>query len=162
MAETHAAVVSDLTVTVDGSGSTDADGTVSAWAWDFGDGGTATGAKPAPHIYTTAGEKVITLTVTDDRGAKHTTTKTVTPVVANVAPNAAFAAVVSDLTVTVDGSGSTDADGTVSAWAWDFGDGGTATGAKPAPHIDTTAGEKVITLTVTDDPVVPSTPSPRR
>ncbi|HEY8524542.1 MAG TPA: PKD domain-containing protein [Acidimicrobiales bacterium] len=68
---------SDLTVAVDGSGSTDADGTIESYEWDFGDGETATGAT-ASHTYAEPGEYTITLTVTDDGGATATATETVT------------------------------------------------------------------------------------
>ena len=68
---------SELVCTVDGSGSSDAGGSVATYAWDFGDGGTATGATPAAHTYATAGHYTITLTVTDNEGATNTTTKAV-------------------------------------------------------------------------------------
>ncbi len=65
------------TCTVDASGSTDtAPGTVASYAWDFGDGGTATGVSTT-HTYTTSGSKTITLTVTDNQGLTNTTTRTV-------------------------------------------------------------------------------------
>lgn len=60
-----------LTCTVDGSGSSDSDGSIAAYAWDFGDGTTATGAT-AGHTYTAAGTYTIKLTVTDDRGGTGT------------------------------------------------------------------------------------------
>ncbi|MFD4420054.1 PKD domain-containing protein [Agromyces sp. NPDC058484] len=66
-----------LGCTVDGTASTDADGVVTGHAWDFGDGGTATGAT-ASHTYAAAGTYPITLTVTDDDGATATTTTAVT------------------------------------------------------------------------------------
>ncbi len=62
--------------TFDGSASTDADGTVLNYAWDFGDGSTATGAQ-AEHGYATPGTKQVTLTVTDDDGAPASTTSDV-------------------------------------------------------------------------------------
>lgn len=68
----------ELQVTADGSTSTDADGTIVSYAWDFGDGATATGATPAAHTYAAAGTYTISLTVTDDDGATHTTTNPVT------------------------------------------------------------------------------------
>ncbi|NYI43474.1 PKD repeat protein [Nocardioides aromaticivorans] len=55
------------TCAFDGRASTDADGTVVGWSWDFGDGTTATGPQPS-HLYTAAGTYQVTLTVTDERG----------------------------------------------------------------------------------------------
>jgi PKD repeat protein/WD40 repeat protein len=57
----------------DGSASTDSDGTVIDYAWDFGDGSTATGAQ-AQHGYATPGTYTVTLTVTDEDGAPASTT----------------------------------------------------------------------------------------
>jgi PKD repeat protein len=68
----------------------------------------------------------------------------------NVAPSAAFTAATSDLAVSVDGSGSTDRDGQVAAYAWDFGDGATGSGAT-ASHTYAAAGTYTVRLTVTDD-----------
>jgi len=66
-----------LTCSVDGTGSSDGDGTVAGYAWDFGDGGTASGAT-ASHTYAVAGSYSVRLTVTDDDGSTATTTRTVT------------------------------------------------------------------------------------
>jgi PKD repeat protein len=57
-----------LVVAVSGAASTDADGTINAYSWHFGDGTSAVGVA-AEHTYTAVGEFVITLTVTDNRGA---------------------------------------------------------------------------------------------
>jgi PKD repeat protein len=67
----------DLACTVDGSASSDPDGTIAGYAWDFGDGSTGSGAT-ASHAFATAGTYPISLTVTDDDGATATTTDTVT------------------------------------------------------------------------------------
>ncbi len=145
---------SELQVTADGSTSTDADGTIVSYAWDFGDGATATGATPAAHTYAAAGTYTVGLTVTDDDGATHTTTKpvtvTTTPPV-NTPPVARITTTTSELQVSADGSTSTDADGTIVSYAWDFGDGATATGATPAAHTYAAAGTYTVGLTVTDD-----------
>ncbi|MCX6465541.1 MAG: phytase [Pseudonocardiales bacterium] len=70
-----------LECTLDASGSTDPDGTPVAFAWDFGDGTTGSGASVS-HAYTTPGPRTVTLTVTDDRGATATTTLAVEPTAA--------------------------------------------------------------------------------
>jgi sugar lactone lactonase YvrE len=74
---TPASGTAPLTVSVDGSASADPDGQVTAYAWQFGDGGTASGAK-ATHNYAAAGTFTIKLTVTDSSGTSASTTKSVT------------------------------------------------------------------------------------
>ncbi len=55
---------------------------------------------------------------------------------ANVAPQAAFTVSCAERTCTVDGSGSSDSDGSVSSYAWSFGDTSSATGCDPgAAHL---------------------------
>jgi PKD repeat protein len=139
-----------LAATFDGSTSTDSDGTIASYSWNFGDGTAAgTGVKPS-HTYAAAGTYPVALTVTDNFGATNTVTKTVT-VVANKAPVAAFTVAVNNLDLTVDGSSSSDSDGTVASYSWDFGDGTTATGAKPATKSYASAGTRTVKLTVTDN-----------
>ena len=87
----------------------------------------------------------------------------------NVAPTASFTATTNGLGVTVDGSGSSDPDGTIASYAWEFGDGATGNGAT-ASHTYATAGTYTVKLTVTDDDgesrstsqEVPSMPDRRR
>ena len=59
----------------DGSKSHDPDGNIIKWFWMFGDNTNATG-ETVQHIYTEAGTYTITLTVTDNEGAKHIDTTT--------------------------------------------------------------------------------------
>ena len=60
----------------DGAGSSDSDGTVVAWDWTFGDGGTFSGVAPT-HTYLADGTYTVTLTVTDNEGATGATSQTV-------------------------------------------------------------------------------------
>jgi PKD repeat protein len=145
------ATTSPLQVAVNGSASTDPDGTIVSYGWDFGNGTLATGAT-ASGTYAAPGTYTVTLTVTDDDGGIGTTSRQVIvpDVPANQAPTASFTATTSPLAVAVNGSASTDADGTIVTHGWDFGDGGTATGAT-ASHAYAAAGTYTVTLTVTDD-----------
>ncbi|MET0694428.1 MAG: PKD domain-containing protein, partial [Propionibacteriaceae bacterium] len=138
-----------LAVAVDGSGSTDTDGTVASYAWDFGDDSFGTGAT-ASHTYTADGTYAIKLTVTDDDGATATATKNVDVVRGNDAPTASFTATTNELAAAFDASASSDSDGTVADYAWDFGDGETGTGVSPN-HTYTAGGTFAVKLTVTDD-----------
>ncbi len=71
------ASASDLTVTTNGAGSTDPDGVVVSYAWNFGDGGKATGAT-SKHSYQKAGTYSVALTVKDYDGATATASTVVT------------------------------------------------------------------------------------
>jgi subtilase family serine protease len=68
--------VSGLTVNFTNT-STDTGGTISSYAWTFGDGGTSTSASPS-HTYTAGGTYTVTLKVTDNTGATNSTSKSVT------------------------------------------------------------------------------------
>jgi PKD repeat protein len=139
----------NLAVTVDGSTSSDSDGTVASYAWNFGDSATATGAKPAAHSYAAAGTYTISLTVTDNQGATNTVTHQVAVTAGNQPPVAAFTSSVANLVVSFDGSSSTD-DGLIASYAWDFGDGATSSSVNPS-HTYATVGPFTVTLTVTDN-----------
>jgi PKD repeat protein len=73
MTVTPSSGAAPLSVTFDGSGSTDPDGTVASWSWSFGDGTVGTG-RVTTHQYPNAGTFTATLTVADDGGASNTTT----------------------------------------------------------------------------------------
>ena len=143
--------VNNLAVGVDASTSTDSDGTIVSWEWAFGDGTTATG-ETSSHVYATAGTFTVSLTVTDNGGRSTTITRNVTTTAppVNQAPTAAFTATASTLNATFDATASADADGTITAYSWAFGDGTSGTGATTS-HTYATAGSYTATLTVTDN-----------
>jgi PKD repeat protein len=58
-------------------GSSDGDGYIASWNWNFGDGSTSTDQNPV-HDYGAAGSYNVTLEVTDDGGLTDATTKTAT------------------------------------------------------------------------------------
>ncbi len=143
------ATASELTGTFDASGSSDADGRIARYSWNFGDGSVATGMT-ALHTYTQSGTFTTTLTVTDDRGGAASASKSLPVLAPNKPPTAAIAANVAGLTVMADGAGSQDADGKLVAYRWTFGDGSTAATAA-ASHTYAKAGTYTVTLSVTDD-----------
>jgi trimeric autotransporter adhesin len=160
----------DLVASFDASASSDPDGTVASYDWDFGDGATSTG-EAAQHTYAADGTFQVTLTVTDDKGATASVTQPVTvtaPAPENQSPTASFTSEVSGGNVSFDGSASSDPDGTVDSYAWDFGDGVTGDG-RTAAHLYAADGTYQVTLKVTDDkgatasvtqPVTVKTPGP--
>jgi PKD repeat protein len=64
-----------LTVSFNGRSSSDPDGSIVSYLWNFGDGTTATGTTTS-HTYSSAGSYVARLTVTDNQGASSSTTVT--------------------------------------------------------------------------------------
>ena len=243
-------------ITFDGSKSTDLDGTIKEYLWDFGDGTTGSGVGPA-HIYGTPGEFTVKLTVVDDKNVSSTTvtakatiaekptgtstdtgaaattaatttassssdsgastdtgaaattaatttassasdsgtsettaagttaaattdtssqikssssqtigstttettdgsstTTTTTEVVANVIPVANPGGPytgTSGVNITFDGSASTDSDGSITEYQWDFGDGTVLTNGKMPTHAYASAGAYTVKLKVKDD-----------
>lgn len=69
--------VDGLSVSTDGSASSDPDGTVSSYSWDWGDGTPDSTGATASHTYATAGSYTVALTVTDDKGRSNTAFHTV-------------------------------------------------------------------------------------
>ncbi|MEM1432970.1 MAG: S8 family serine peptidase [Pseudomonadota bacterium] len=70
-----------LLVSVDAADTTDADGSVTSYSWDFGDGSTAQVGVVTQHVYATEGTFTVTLTATDNDGdlGRATATVTVSP-----------------------------------------------------------------------------------
>ncbi len=132
----------------DGSASTDLDGQVVSYLWNFGDGAEAAGAVVG-HTYVDGGTFLVTLTVTDDRDATDSDQLLMT--VADPIP-VAVATFTSPVhagePVAFDASASTAA-AAISAWRWSFGDGTTATG-EVVNHTYDRSGTFTVRLTVED------------
>jgi PKD repeat protein len=141
------------------STSSDPDGTVTAYRWTFGDGGTATAQNPS-HSYRGGGTFTVTLTVTDNQSATGSVSHPVSvtaPPPPNQPPVAAFSSSCTLLVCNFT-STSSDPDGTITGYRWTFGDGGTATEQNPT-HVYTAPGSYTATLTVTDNQAATGTVS---
>lgn len=69
--------VNGLDVRFDGTQSRDADGSIASYAWTYGDGSTGSGSTSS-HAYAKAGTYPVTLAVTDNLGARSTSSTSVT------------------------------------------------------------------------------------
>jgi PKD repeat protein len=137
--------------------SADSDGQVMSYEWSFGgEGGSS--LKNATHTFLAAGQVSISLTVTDDLGAEDAASKSVTLTLpAAGGPTADFAVDCSSLDCTFQDL-SSDPDGTIVSWAWEFGDGDESPEQNPVHHYTATARALYAArLTVTDDQGLTST-----
>ncbi len=142
---------SPLEVTFDGSGSRDPAGAISEYLWDFGDGSEVASGVRVTHLYSRPGSYLVTLVVTGPSGVGRATTWIH---VDNTPPQADFTFWPQDPVIReevgFDASPSTDPDGEIVAYYWDFGDGATAEG-QMVSHTYKEAAEYVVTLRVVDD-----------
>jgi cyclophilin family peptidyl-prolyl cis-trans isomerase/PKD repeat protein len=139
-----------LTKTFDATGSRDPDGTIVSYSWEFGDGELAVG-KTLEHTYDVGGRYVVRLTAIDDRGGKGSVTKTV---FVNMLPVPRFTATVDPgdaMRYTFDASASSDADGPIRQYSWDFADGTATETGQVVSHKYAVPDTYSVTLTVVDD-----------
>lgn len=124
-----------------------------AWAWDFGDGKTATEQSPS-HNYEEDDYYAVTLVVTDDQGRKDETSQVIRVKDPSNPSQAPVAKIGGNLFVQIGKEVafkdlSTD-DGLIQEWSWDFGDGSTSTEKNPV-HTYATMGEYIVKLTTADE-----------
>ncbi|MBN4071366.1 PKD domain-containing protein, partial [Crocinitomix catalasitica] len=139
--------------------STISSGTITAWDWDFGDGGTSTLTNPS-NTYSAAGTYSVTLTVTSSDGCTNSVSYPVT-IFPNPTPDFEFA---------IDGASSSSgatggclgnpvdftnlstilAPDIITSTAWDFGEGGTS-GASDPSYTYGAVGTYSVTLTITSN-----------
>jgi PKD repeat protein len=130
--------------------SVDQDDGINLWYWDFGDGNTTNQQSPT-HIYIKQGTYAVNLTVIDHYGVFDQISKTI--IIQNVppTPNFEFAPITpTDLDEIIFSDNSTDIDGVIIGWNWDFGDGNNSSLQNPI-HQFADNGTYIITLYVTDD-----------
>ncbi|MCW2915157.1 MAG: Conserved secreted protein of unknown function, putative domain [Actinomycetia bacterium] len=101
-----------LACTFNASTSTDSDGSVNGYAWDFGDGSTGSGVNVS-HTYAAPGDYPVKLTVTDNDHATDQVTHTVSPTSPTLASDT-FARTVSSGFGTADAGGAWTITGTAS------------------------------------------------
>gem|GEM_PF-252587 len=137
----------------DASASSDPDGSIVSYSWDFGDGKNGSGVSDW-HWYSGPGTYRVTLSVTDDDGATDTEVRTIQVGLTNQLPVASFtfdpANPVVGGWVKFDATSSYDTDGSIATYAWNFGDGKSGSGSTDWDRY-TAAGVYTVTLTVTDD-----------
>lgn len=153
-----------LKTTFNASSSSDADKDPLRYSWNFGDGTATASGVQASHIFQTPGTYTTTLTVNDGKGgiASVTTPVIVTDgsgVTTSSTPAAKIIATKHSgskelngtFTVTLDGSRSAPSapGASIVQYAWNFGDGTTANGAK-VQHTYPSLQHYTATLTVTD------------
>lgn len=139
-------------VVFDATGSSDSDGVIISYLWDFGDGDTGTGARIA-HAYRNPGTYTVGLKVIDGSGTIRNEASGEMTVVVNALPvaDAGFDMVTAPgELVTFDGRRSSDPDGTVSRYVWDFRDGTTQEG-DVVVHAFDKPGLYMVELQVFDD-----------
>ena len=138
--------------------STDSDGAITTWNWDFGDNSFDIIQNPS-HSYLSAGTYQVSVTVTDNGGKTNSITKNVvvnplvnqSPIISNVTGiQTSFKPLVGKFTEV-----SSDPDGFITNWDWNFGDGSTFSTTdstlKNPNHTYLFPGIYIVSLTVTDD-----------
>jgi len=122
------------------------------YQWQFGDSNTSTLQNPT-HVYASAGNYTVSLTVIDSSLGGATSTQTKTGYIMVYAPlSAAFSASATDGVANRTAFAFTDQSSggkTPYTYQWQFGDGNTSTLQNPT-HVYASAGNYTITLTVTE------------
>ncbi|WP_444998211.1 PKD domain-containing protein [Aliikangiella sp. IMCC44359] len=137
------------------NGSSDPDGSISSYSWNFGDGNTSASANPT-HTYRSEGTYNVTLKVTDNSGASSSEAKTTATISASSTNKVPVAEANGPYSGTVgtkiafSKAGSNDPDGTIASYAWDFGDGSSSSTENPT-HAYNAEGTYTVKLTVTDN-----------
>jgi len=130
--------------------STDLDGYIVSWSWDFGDGNISM-EQNVTNRYVDNGVYNVTLKITDNYGATDEISQQLG--VLNVEPTADFDYSPSnptDLQNVMFTDKSSDLDGDIVNWYWDLGDGNTSKLQSPSYQYGDN-GTYTVTLTITDD-----------
>ena len=145
----------DMSVFFDAEASSDPNGEIVFFAWDFGDGTTGEG-QTASHTYNEVGVYTVSLAATDNKGdisrwqKEIRVAKSEPPIVDFSVRSTSSTGVVKSLEGLEFTDESTGVTGEVVTWVWDLGDGHSAEG-ESAVHAYQKGGEYVVALIVTDD-----------
>jgi len=147
--------VAPASVQFDGSASRPYNGaSIASYTWDFGDGSPQQTGAVQTHSFATAGSYTVTLTVSDSNGQTNAATSPVFVSATDQPPTASFASGPTNPNapnqLTFDASASSDVDGQISSYAWNFGDGTSGNGVL-ASHTYAAAGTYNVFLKVTDN-----------
>ena len=121
-------------------------GTIASWFWNFGDG-TASSASSPTHVYAAAGVYTVTLTVTASGGGTSSAQKSVTVTGPSIPMKAQFTWSPANPVAGQDVGFTDQSTGNLTAWVWNFGDGGVSSEQNPQ-HRYNTAGTFTVTLTI--------------
>ena len=142
-------------ISLSGSGSSDPDGSISFYRWNFGDGSSEILQMNPTHTYSAPGVYVVTLTVIDNEGTSGMVNTTVTILstpLTNQLPQAnaggSYSGLVGNI-LTFSAAASTDSDGSIVNYTWTFQD--KIQYGQSTIHTFVNPGTYLVTLTVTDD-----------
>lgn len=144
---TFACTTANNTCTFDAGNSADPDGSLTSYAWDFGDNTTGTG-RTTSHTYQQSGSYSVKLTVTDNSGKKDAVRREVKA--GDLPPTASFTGSCWLATCQFDGSASSDGEGAIASYQWNFGDNTTGTGRTTSHTYPNVTVQYRVTLTVRD------------
>jgi PKD domain len=140
------------TATFDGTAS-DGDSPIVSYRWTWNDGTPDNSGPTVAHVLTKQGTNVVTLIVTDSLG--HTAQTSEDFFIAGMYPQARFTwtptTVFAGQTVSFDGSASSDADGTIASYDWQWGDTTPDSSIAKPTHVFATPGTYQVALFVRDD-----------
>ncbi|MEC8878027.1 MAG: PKD domain-containing protein, partial [Candidatus Thermoplasmatota archaeon] len=137
-------------VSFDGSSSWDPDGTIQFWLWNFDDGATS-GDQLVEHVYVQPRSYNVSLKVYDNLNSIATTWVIIT--VINLEPQVDYAVTPVSANTTVSFTleyNSSDPDGSIVGWTWDFGDGNNSSEQNPQYRY-LLPGDYSVTLTAQDN-----------
>ncbi|MFH1022588.1 MAG: PKD domain-containing protein [Planctomycetota bacterium] len=143
-------VVLGEAVVFDGTASTDPDGIITRWTWNFGDGAPAQDGATPPHVFGAPGRYTVTLTVTDADDLTASDACAVTVLARPVIEAGPDLEILVCETGAFTASGS-DPDGAIAEWVWDFGDGSAAAAGTETSHTWCTPGVYTVTLLARDN-----------